>query len=262
MKRKNFSIALILIFFITSLLGCNSVSKKELSKITNPHDGISTTEMPSQSSSGEKPTPETVPNPTTSVTPTTPSTTTTPTTPVNPAKAPITPAPSTTSTTEVPKTSNTYTASIASSNPAIPIKYNYEFLTAVENRVLELCNGERSKLKLSTLSMNEKLRNIAKYKAQEMLQYNYFSHVSAVSGKDPFKLVTSFGYSYSACGENIQMSEGMSKANVTADYIFTNWMNSPGHKANILNSNFKQMGIGVVFSTSGNKAYESQMFSN
>lgn len=261
MKRKNFSMALILIFLTSSLLGCNSASKKELSKITTPEDGISTTEMPNQSSSDKKNTPETVKTPTTPVTPTTP---TTPATPITPVKTPVSPvpAPSANSTTEAAKTSNNYIASTASSNPAIPIKYSYEFLTAVENRVLELCNGERSKLKLSNLSMNEKLRDISKYKAQEMLQYNYFSHVSAVSGKDPFKLITSFNYVYTASGENIQMSQGMSKANVTADYIFTNWMNSPGHKANILNLNFKQMGIGVVFSTSGNKAYESQMFSN
>lgn len=179
-------------------------------------------------------------------------------------------------TVEVPKSSspqnsagtapnaspNSYMPASTTGISGIPVNTNYTFLSAVENEVLTLCNNERKKAGAPALTMDSKLRDIARYKAMEMLQYNYFNHISPVTKKSPFDLASSFGYSYSAFGENIQSSQGRTSASVTAGYLVSNWMNSEGHRANILNPTFKRMGIGVVFSNTNNKAYESQMFSN
>lgn len=145
--------------------------------------------------------------------------------------------------------------------PPIPNNYDMEFLDDVETEILNLCNIERDKAGLQPLSLDSTLRQASKYKANEMLQYGYFDHNSPYTGS-PFDLIKSFGINYSAAGENVQTSKGMSKSSVTAEFIVTNWMNSPGHKANILNTRFNKMGIGVAFSSNGDIAYESQLFSN
>lgn len=179
-----------------------------------------------------------------------------------PPPSPSTPSPSDAPTTPQPAPSTGYVPTTNSAITNIPIRHNYTFLESVENEVLTLCNVERSKTGAGNLTIDNKLKDVARYKAMEMLQYNYFNHTSAVSGKSPFDLANSFGYSYNAFGENIQMSKGQDSAAITASYLVTNWMNSPGHRDNILNPSFKRMGIGVVFSSDNNSAYESQMFSN
>lgn len=182
----------------------------------------------------------------------------TPTTPPAPAPAPTPKAPvekePAPPKTEQPK--NTPTGL-----PAIPKNYSVEFLTSVENQVLQLCNAERQKAGLGALTMDETMRNAARYKAEEMLQYGYFDHNSPYVGS-PFDLLTKFGVKYGAAAENIQTSTGYNKASVTAKYLVDNWMNSPGHRANIMNGSFKRMGIGVAFTANGNIAYESQLFAD
>ncbi|WP_454052275.1 CAP domain-containing protein [Clostridium sp. Marseille-Q7071] len=139
---------------------------------------------------------------------------------------------------------------------------NYEYLNAVEDEVLRLCNIEREKQGLAPLAMEEKLRGIARIKSAEMLENNFFDHNSPISGS-PSNLMKINGYTnWTASGENIQMSQGRDKASVTASYIVGQWMNSPGHRANILNKEFKKIGVGIVFRDSDLKAYETQLFSN
>lgn len=139
---------------------------------------------------------------------------------------------------------------------------NYEYLNAVEEEVLRLCNVEREKQGLAPLVMEEKLRGIARIKSVEMLENNFFDHNSPISGS-PSNLMKINGYTnWTASGENIQMSQGRDKASVTASYIVEQWMNSPGHRANILNKEFKKIGVGIVFRSSDLKAYETQLFSN
>ena len=145
--------------------------------------------------------------------------------------------------------------------PSIPQNHNVEFLAQVENEILNLCNNERAKAGLKPLSMDETMRKAARYKAEEMLQYGYFDHNSPYTGS-PFQLLQKFHVSYNTAGENIQSSTGAGRASVTAQSIVNRWMNSPGHRANILNGNFGRMGIGVAFSSDGNLAYESQLFAN
>ena len=84
-----------------------------------------------------------------------------------------------------------------------------------------------------------------------MVSNNYFSHTSPTYGS-PFEMLSSFKVSYKSAGENIAGNSSNSKA-VTA------WMNSSGHKANILNSSFNYTGIGVVSSPTYGKVYV-QMF--
>ena len=100
---------------------------------------------------------------------------------------------------------------------------------------------------LQALIVDDELQNIARIKAQDMVDNNYFSHTSPTYGS-PFDMMKNFGISYKTAGENIAGNSSNSSA-VTA------WMNSSGHKANILNSNFNYTGIGVVSSPKYGKMY-------
>ena len=82
-----------------------------------------------------------------------------------------------------------------------------------------------------------------------MVDQNYFSHTSPTYGT-PFQMLTSFGVSYRTAGENIAYGQRTPREVVTA------WMNSPGHRANILNASYTQIGVGYV--ASGN--YWTQLF--
>lgn len=156
--------------------------------------------------------------------------------------------------------------------PALASKYNVEYLITVENEVVRLCNVERQKAGIQPLSNNEMLRQVARYKSNDMLQNNYFAHESPSTGYQPWDLASTFNYSYKAFGENIWMTkvEGdLSSPNAMLDYrssvtaqkMVQDWMNSPGHKANILNPNFNKIGVGVAFSDCG-RSYATQEFSD
>jgi len=124
-------------------------------------------------------------------------------------------------------------------------------LTADEQEVFELINAKRVANGLSALKIDDELQNVARIKAQDMVNNNYFSHTSPTYGS-PFDMMKSFGISYKTAGENIAGNSSNSAA-VNA------WMNSEGHRANILNSSFNYTGIGVVSSPKYGKIYV-QMF--
>ena len=124
-------------------------------------------------------------------------------------------------------------------------------LTADEQEVFDLINAKRVANGLSALKIDDELQNVARIKAQDMVNNNYFSHTSPTYGS-PFDMIKSFGISYKTAGENIA-GNSSNKAAVNA------WMNSEGHRANILNSNFNYTGIGVVSSSKYGKIYV-QMF--
>lgn len=124
-------------------------------------------------------------------------------------------------------------------------------LTQDEQEVFDLINSKRVANGLSSLKIDDELQNVARIKAQDMVDNNYFSHTSPVYGS-PFDMIKKFGISYRTAGENIAGNSSNSGA-VNA------WMNSPGHKANILNSSFNYTGIGVVKSPKYGKVYV-QMF--
>lgn len=124
-------------------------------------------------------------------------------------------------------------------------------LTADEQEVFDLINAKRVSNGVSPLKIDDELQNVARIKAQDMVDNNYFSHTSPVYGS-PFDMIKKFGISYKTAGENIAGHSTNSGA-VNA------WMNSSGHKANILNSSFNYTGIGVVSSPKYGKIYV-QMF--
>lgn len=128
----------------------------------------------------------------------------------------------------------------------------YSDLNNIEQQVITLTNQERAKYGLSPLSFNWQLGRVARYKSNDMRDKNYFSHTSPTYGS-PFTMIKNFGISYTAAGENIAMGQK------TAWEVVQGWMNSPGHRANILNTNFTQIGVGYSKSSSG-KTYWTQMF--
>jgi len=111
-------------------------------------------------------------------------------------------------------------------------------LTADEQKMLDLVNSERAKMGLSQLSPNLKATEVARLKARDMIAKNYFSHTSPTYGS-PFDMMKQFGISYRYAGENLAGAP-------STDIAHTNLMNSPGHRANILNSNYREVGIGIV----------------
>lgn len=116
-----------------------------------------------------------------------------------------------------------------------------------EKEVFDLINKQRTNNGLAALKNDSEVQRVARIKAQDMVDNNYFSHTSPTYGS-PFDMLKSFKISYKTVGENIAGNSSNSSA-VTA------WMNSSGHKANILNSNFNYTGIGVVSSPKYGKMY-------
>ena len=110
-----------------------------------------------------------------------------------------------------------------------------------EKEVFDLINKQRTNNGLKALTVDEELQRVARIKAQDMVDNNYFSHNSPTYGT-PFQMLNSFKISYKTAGENIA-------GNSTNSGAVNSWMNSSGHKANILNSNYNYTGIGVVNSS-------------
>ncbi len=124
-------------------------------------------------------------------------------------------------------------------------------LTADEQEVFNLINQKRISAGLPALSINQELQNVARIKAQDMVNNGYFSHTSPTYGS-PFEMIKNFGITYKAAGENIAGNSSNSGA-VEA------WMNSEGHRANILSNSFNYTGVAVVSSPTYGKVYV-QMF--
>jgi uncharacterized YkwD family protein len=125
-------------------------------------------------------------------------------------------------------------------------------IKALESEVVRLVNIERSKNGLQALKENWQLSRVARYKSADMAAKNYFSHTSPTYGS-PFRMMESFGIKYSAAGENIAYGQK------TPQQVMTAWMNSPGHRSNILSPSYTQIGVGYAKNKSGT-AYWTQMF--
>lgn len=106
-------------------------------------------------------------------------------------------------------------------------------------QVVDLVNAQRATQGLSALTMDAKLAEVAQAKAQDMHDNRYFSHTSPTYGS-PFDMMRAFGVSYRTAGENIAMGYPSAQA------VMNGWMNSSGHRANILNSAYTRIGVGYV----------------
>lgn len=153
------------------------------------------------------------------------------------------------------------TSEIISANPQIRnpnLIYPGDVLTipeldssvrAYEQEVIRLTNIERAKYGLSPLTEDWELSRVARYKSQDMHDRRYFDHNSPTYGT-PFQMMKAFGLTYRSAGENIAMGYRTPQA------VVTGWMNSSGHRANILNSSYKKIGVGYV----ANGNYWTQQF--
>ncbi|HDR7351745.1 CAP domain-containing protein [Acinetobacter sp. JADD-210] len=122
-------------------------------------------------------------------------------------------------------------------------------LSEFEQRVVELTNAERAKQGLPALKIDTELSKVARVKSEDMQKNNYFDHNSPTYGS-PFDMMKKFGISYTSAGENIAQGQR------TPEEVVQAWMNSAGHRANILNNGFTHIGVGYV--ESGN--YWTQQF--
>lgn len=122
-------------------------------------------------------------------------------------------------------------------NDKVTIPEKNQQVQNIEAEVVRLVNVQRSNNGLKALTSNWELQRVAQYKARDLTDRNYFSHNSPTYGS-PFDMIKSFGIHYSYAGENI------AKGQRTAQEVMNAWMNSQGHRANILNSNYTQIGVG------------------
>ena len=118
--------------------------------------------------------------------------------------------------------------------------------------VVKLVNVERSKVGLPPLKENWELSRVARYKSEDMINKNYFSHTSPTYGS-PFQMMKDFGISYQAAGENIAAGQR------TPAEVVEAWMNSEGHRKNILSPTYTEIGVGYVKGGSYGH-YWTQMF--
>ncbi len=106
-------------------------------------------------------------------------------------------------------------------------------------QVVDLVNQERSKARLKALAVDTALQTMAGDKAMDMYKNNYFSHTSPTYGS-PFDMMKTYNISFRAAGENI------AKGQTSPAQVMNSWMNSSGHKANILSKNYTHIGVGYV----------------
>jgi uncharacterized YkwD family protein len=119
-----------------------------------------------------------------------------------------------------------------------------------EQTLLNLVNKARSSAGVGPLAFDMGVVKTARLKAQDMVNNNYFSHQSPTYGS-PFDMMRQFGVTFKTAGENIA-------GNQTVQAAFDAWMNSSGHKANILNGSFNYTGIGIVSSPTYGKILVQQ----
>ena len=113
----------------------------------------------------------------------------------------------------------------------------------VTTQVVTLTNAERAKAGCGPLAVNATLTAVAQAHSQDMATNNYFDHNSQ-DGRTPFDRMTAAGYRYSTAAENIAAGQR------TPQDVMTAWMNSPGHRANILDCALKQIGVGYATGSS------------
>lgn len=112
-------------------------------------------------------------------------------------------------------------------------------LSQFEQQVVDLTNQERAKNGLAALKVDVNLSKMAREKSRDMSANNYFSHTSPTYGS-PFDMMKNWGISYKSAGENIAMGQR------TPQEVVNAWMNSEGHRANILSNKYTHIGVGYV----------------
>lgn len=117
-------------------------------------------------------------------------------------------------------------------------EYSSVSLTNDESELLTLINDERKKNNLTPLIIDENLQNVARLKAKDLVENNYFSHTSPTYGS-PFEMLKNHNITYKIASENIAGNPSLSGA-------LDSWISSESHKNNILNNDYNYTGIAVV----------------
>ncbi|MBA4494640.1 sporulation protein [Paenactinomyces guangxiensis] len=126
------------------------------------------------------------------------------------------------------------------SRPTAPGQQQTSYtLSEYEQQVVDLTNKERAKYGLPALKVDLKLSKMARDKAQDMHDKNYFDHNSPTYGS-PFDMMNQYEIRYNAAGENIAMGQP------SPQEVVNDWMNSKGHRENILSKDFNYIGVGYV----------------
>ena len=141
------------------------------------------------------------------------------------------------------------------SNESIVSDSNY--ISEIEQAIFQRVNAERSAAGLPALSYNNTMEHYARIKSKDMGDNGYFSHEDK-QGNLITAQMKADGVSYRAWGENIAYIQGINSNSALATKFMDNWMNSSGHRANILSTNFSSIGIGVY--KIGNTYYATQEF--
>ncbi|WP_342573077.1 CAP domain-containing protein [Solibacillus sp. FSL K6-1781] len=165
-----------------------------------------------------------------------------PQTPAKEVKAPQTPAKE--KATPVTNNNNTKAPSNSKNQQVeAPVKTPSnnvsQSVSEFEKQVVDLTNAERAKEGLKPLEMHSPLMEVAQAKSEDMAKNNYFSHTSPTYGS-PFDQIKSAGISYRSAGENIAQGQR------TPQQVVQAWMESPGHRQNIMNANYTHIGVGFV----------------
>lgn len=147
----------------------------------------------------------------------------------------------------IPKVNGSPDVPSIPSTPSVP-----NDIRTLETEVIRLVNAERAKVGRPALTENTEISNVARIKSKDFINNNYFSHNSPTYGS-PFDMLRSFGITFTAAAENIASGQK------TAAQVMNTWMNSSGHRTNILNSTYNQTGVGVAKDNNGN-LYWTQMF--
>ncbi|MGW7426251.1 CAP domain-containing protein [Streptomyces sp. NPDC054813] len=142
------------------------------------------------------------------------------------------------STTASPSPRSTTTAASAAPKPSTTPKATAT-ASGVVARIVGLVNAERSKVGCSALTLNTTLAKVAQAHSKDMALHQNMSH-SGSDGSSPGDRLTSAGYTWSAYGENVAYGYA------SPEQVMAGWMASPGHKANILNCTFKEIGVGLA----------------
>ena len=170
---------------------------------------------------------------------------------LRPAGTAPAPAPVRTSTPRpVPKPVPTVPRAVSTLVPPQSTSVPAAGITQEEQTLLNLVNKARTDAGVRTLAFDMALVKTARLKAADMVQNNYFSHQSPTYGS-PFDMMRQFGITFTTAGENIA-------GNQTVERAFNAWMNSEGHRKNILNPSFNYTGIGIASGSPYGKIFVQQ----
>ena len=121
-------------------------------------------------------------------------------------------------------------------------------LNADERQSFILHNQQRNRHNLRPFCVDPSLQRVARAHSRDMVQRNYFSHTTKGTNRDACDRIKNAGYRYRYCAENIGY-------NSTPNSMFNAWMNSSGHRTNILSGKYREIGIGAVDKGAGNTMY-------